>query len=553
MGDSVNIKPVSRTSLFAFLCFTTWFALLLWHSWHGPDIWYHLTWGRDLIENGHWIPQTPVLLTQPIPANGYWLFQAFIYLAFKHGGIYLVSGIFALAWLVMAALWMHISQIWSRVYGPFLAAAFVIIMQLRFEHRPEVFSYLFVTLMTYFAWRGKLWPLFLVQVLWTQVHGYFVMGPFIAALILFQAARDWRRCLKVLVALLLVTLISPFGYKNWISVWNYAQFGRALSDLNHELFMPAIWPLHWTTAAFWLAWLATAFVVVRAAVKRTNVPYALLAAGGLFLSAQMVRNMPLLFLFAPLLWRGVECAWKTPRWQTVTTCLAAAAGVIMSVSVVTGRYHSWTGALSRFGVRFEPASYPITSAKFLENRYFKGKIFCDSYDGGYLEYHLPNVQVAGDSYFADEKQTRRFFAAIKEPQALAELNSQMRFDAFLINVENMEVFNMLLHQQEWVVAFADSHRALFVNRAGNPQLDGELSKFTFYEGEDLHHWTYEYGIVSWMALAYQNHLPALMRKVTLDMAQSKYVPPMPYKVALKFATENRDEELLKTLADIHTR
>mgnify|MGYP003395776854 CR=1 FL=1 len=36
-----------------------WMLLLLAHSWYGPDIWYHLFWGRELVEFGRWIPQVP--------------------------------------------------------------------------------------------------------------------------------------------------------------------------------------------------------------------------------------------------------------------------------------------------------------------------------------------------------------------------------------------------------------------------------------------------------------------------------------------------------------
>jgi hypothetical protein len=348
--------------------------------------------------------------------------------------------------------------------------------------------------------------------------------------------------------LLLATLVSPFGYKNWLNVWNYAQFGRALSDLNHELFMPPLWPLHWATSVFWLAWLATVALALRGFFKKSDRALAVLAAAGLFLSAQAVRNMPFLFLFSPLLWRGVEYQWRSARLNMASGALAAVSALVLSGSVVLGYYHGWAGALSRFGVKLESASYPITAAQFLKDRYFRGKIFCDSYDGGYLEFHLPGVEVAGDSYFADAAQTRRFFAAIKDPVALLQLNNQFRFDALLVNVENAEVFNVLIAHPEWVVAFADSHRALFVTRSANPHLDGDLSKFTFYQGESLRHWTYEFGVVSWMALAYQNKQPALMRKIVQDIGRADYIPQMPFQVALKFASETRDEELLKLLA-----
>jgi hypothetical protein len=537
---------VSRSTWIAFSLIGVSFLLLLVHSWHGPDIWYHLTWGRELWELGHWIPETPVLLTQPIPANGYWLFQVPMYLAYKVGGIYLISGLMALAWIITAALWLNLSRITYSKFGPWLFLAFVICMQVRFEQRPEVLSYLIITLMTYSAWRGWLWPLFVLQILWTNMHGYFVFGPVIAGCVIWRA-RGWRIAALLSAALLLSTLVSPFGYQNWISVWNYAQFGRALSDLNHELFMPQIWPLHWLTAVFWLAWLATLAAIVRALIQRRAIPYAVLAAAGLILSAQMSRNIPLLFLFAPLLWRETQFEWKSNPLRTMSSALAGVVALFLCVSVVTGRYHNWAGSLSRFGVKLENASYPVFASEFLKQLGFRGKIFCDSYDGGFLEFNLDRVQVAGDSYFADSVQTRRFFEAIKEPSSLTALHKQFLFDAFLINIENAEVINMLLAQPEWVAAFADPHRILFLKRSDYPQFDGDLSKFTYFRGDSLRHWTYEYGVVSWMAVAYQHKRPALMRKIIVDITAADYIPPMPLTIAKKFASDSGDQELIRLL------
>src|SRR5689334_17755617 len=68
--------------------------LLLCHSWQGPDIWYHLTWGRDIFTTGSFLPQVHVLLPQPIAANNYWLFQLLTFGLYSLGGIIAVSAVF---------------------------------------------------------------------------------------------------------------------------------------------------------------------------------------------------------------------------------------------------------------------------------------------------------------------------------------------------------------------------------------------------------------------------------------------------------------------------
>jgi hypothetical protein len=311
--------------------------------------------------------------------------------------------------------------------------------------------------------------------------------------------------------------------------------------------------LDWPTAIFWAAWLATLGLTVRFLILIGSWPIGALALVGLALSAQTIRNMPLFFLLSPLIWRPWTLAINKKALRVLNPAMLSILGFALSLSVVTGRYHRWVSALSTFGVHLEWASYPIGVVEFLQKGGFKGKIFSDSYDGGYLEYHMDGIQIAGDSYFSDSLQTRRFFAAIKEPNALMQMIAQFNFDALVVNIENMDVVNMLLSNPDWVTAYADSHRILFVRQITNPLFKGDLSQFNFYHGEDLRHWAYEFGVVSWMALAYQRQLPVLMKKVLTDLAPAQVIPSSAFKIALKYSVDHRDEDLVRLLASLQDR
>src|SRR5690242_10381336 len=88
--------------LFCFL------VLLLCHSWTGPDIWYHMSWGRSIFQSLNLLPSTQPLISQPIVVNTYWLFQAVNYLIFKIGGIYLVSALYVLFWTSITIFWFKV-------------------------------------------------------------------------------------------------------------------------------------------------------------------------------------------------------------------------------------------------------------------------------------------------------------------------------------------------------------------------------------------------------------------------------------------------------------
>ncbi len=536
--------------------------LLLAHSWHGPDIWYHLFWGRDLIENGNWIPDPPVVLAQPIPANPYWIFQSLLHFTHSLGGIYLISLFFAALWVAIGWLWLRISELYKNPLGAWVFAAFVICMQLRFEHRPEILSYFFITLFIFLGlglrnagkWSLKvLTTLALLQVIWVGCHGYFVFGPFLVGSMAWRCGAKLTKAVFLTMGFLLLTLISPFGYRVWESVYLYAQLGRGTAEFNSELMSPPFLLSFFPNAVFWLIW-AAVFALTLFSLKKRDWVSAVLAMAALVLSAQAIRNMPLLFLLTPLLWRHLPAGKRWLNYARPAGAALAAVVLFLSGSVVSGHYHRWVNSLSTFGVKLEWASYPIGAVEFLKSSGFKGTLFCDSYDGGYIEYHLDGVRIAGDSYFADSEVTKRFFASIRSPEHLAHLDSQVRFDGFLINIENLDIMDMLLSQPSLVVVYADSHRAVFLKKERAPAgAVGDLSVFRYYHGEDLRHWAYAFGVVSWTGLAAKRQNVSLIKKILTDIGGAQHVPEDLFRIALKFAIDRRDDEVVRMLAAIKDR
>lgn len=545
-------------------------GLLLCHSWYGPDIWYHLTWGREFIEAGRIWPEQRTLLTQPIDANVYWVFQGAMYLAYKWGGLILVSSVFIAAWLAIAFLWLKLSEAWNKDFlGPWLFLAFVISNQLRFEHRPEVFSYLFVLLfLLWFARYEKrgglsaqsLAALALMQALWVNMHGYFALGVLIALAWLASlpvrrgsTRADYKQAAVIVGVTALASLASPAPFGVWLSVAHNAQVGTGLKDLISELFPPALWPPYWQFSIFWFLWAVTGALAVRALYRRQDVFAAFTALGGMALSAQAVRNIPLLLLLSARLWRTLPDIKLFSRFARASAAAAALAAVCLSVAAVTGAYQRATGSLGTFGIHLEWASYPIGVVEHLQKLGFKGKIFTDSYDGGYVEFHLPESKIAGDSYFSDPDLTREFFGAIREPQKLSALHQRLDFDALIINIENLEVMDACLTAPEWRLVYSDSHRALFLNRRLHPADGIKLAQSTYYRNENLRDWMYAFGPISWMAVARKYRDRALVEKIVHDVQAAPEIPSTLVKMALGFATDHYDRPLVQAVMSLRPR
>jgi hypothetical protein len=445
-----------------------------------------------------------------------------------------------------------------------LALLAILAIQSRFEQRPEVASYLLL------AWmieacaalrfdqalpRRTLVGLFLIQVIWTNVHGFFALGPLVILAKVGARAftsprpsrREVGRAAAAIAVVLAATFASPFGADGWRTVVGYASFGGRLNDLIRELAPPEFHLTIPPLTAFWAALAVSIPLGVFALVRRRDVFAVMLALGGAALAVSAVRNLPLFFVMVAPLWAHFG-EFKLSRAARV-----AAAGVqaglcaLIAVAFVAGAYGNAIGLLGTFGVRLEPASYPVSAARYLVEADFRGRIFNDSYDGGYLEFEAPGAVVTGDSYFADVPRTREFLDAIRDPRRLAELDRRLHFDALLINVENQAVYDAARTSGEFHLAHVDAHRALFRRGPIEPV------RGTYYEGADLRHWANAFGPNAWLAAARRHRDAAHVGRILSDLAAAPAIPAATLDLALAFAEPRRACELIALIRPLRER
>ena len=167
------------------------------------DLWLHIGTGRYIVENQS-IPKVDVLscaMADKPWINHEWFFQVIVYFLFEHFGadglIQLQASVVILTFVLLLFLGYQREKQTGRVFVLLLV---FLIYQARFTLRPDIFSLLFFTLYIYFLTfllkRG--WMLifvFLIQVLWTNMHGFFILGPLIVGINLcaeyFKRRQGW--------------------------------------------------------------------------------------------------------------------------------------------------------------------------------------------------------------------------------------------------------------------------------------------------------------------------------------------------------------------------
>src|SRR5262245_22218695 len=105
MGSSL-LKFRWNSAGIACLAVLALLSLFACHRWFGPDIFFHLAWGRAILESGQSLPPIPALMNGSIPANQYWLFQICLHLLYQAGGPALVTFVYVGLWLAIGALWI---------------------------------------------------------------------------------------------------------------------------------------------------------------------------------------------------------------------------------------------------------------------------------------------------------------------------------------------------------------------------------------------------------------------------------------------------------------
>ena len=149
------------------------------------DLWLHLKMGKFIIEHG-FVPNVDILSCSVAGKpwiNHEWLFQVVVY------SIKNLWGFDGLITMQVVVVLVTVAILFFLAYHPQrqLLIAFTLLLvlfnyQMRFTIRPDIFSLLFFALYmqilsTRIQERWSVLAIFVIQVLWTNMHGFFFFGP----------------------------------------------------------------------------------------------------------------------------------------------------------------------------------------------------------------------------------------------------------------------------------------------------------------------------------------------------------------------------------------
>jgi len=227
-------------------------ALLAIWSWRpltgSEDFWAHIATGRWIWQNQAvpretlWLWSTP---PQPWIAHS-WLSELFLYGLMQTGGVHLVL-LTTIIFVALPFIWFW--ELWARrgrisALTPVFFALAIWCTSIRFQPRPELFSYFFLSLLMLFliewprsATRWNIFAVIALFALWANFHGGVALGIvfiFLTAgceLLQQKFARPAWKLLGFAVACALAVNLNPYGFGYWKTL---SQVGGAMFKMIDE-------------------------------------------------------------------------------------------------------------------------------------------------------------------------------------------------------------------------------------------------------------------------------------------------------------------------------
>ncbi|HPN88356.1 MAG TPA: tetratricopeptide repeat protein [Candidatus Omnitrophota bacterium] len=295
------------------------------------DIWLHLASGRYIIDHFS-VPQADVLscsISGKPWINHSWLFQVLLAESYRAAGF---EGLINLQVAIVLLIFILLIFLGLRTGHQLLPLSFLILVLLTFETRltlrPDIFSFLFLVFYIFILsnglnhWRTLL-ILFFVQVLWVNIHGFFILGPF---MILIGIIAEWIRrhirlpyewnnigklnddeylFFKIAFAVVVgACFINPYGLRGVLYPLNILSSlsGESKIFFSHisELAKPITFQTVFSLEPYWYFRAAIFVSFLGFIIHRKKIDISILLLWGIFLvlGLSALRNMVFFVLFA---------------------------------------------------------------------------------------------------------------------------------------------------------------------------------------------------------------------------------------------------------------
>jgi hypothetical protein len=462
------------------------------------DLWWQMAYGRYLIEHHTLIPDHTVFTWTPADGSAIycaWLSEIFLYLLYQAGGL---PALFAFRYLCLLifvlAVWLQARRL--DVAGHpmtwLICLLGVLMSQSAGYIKPEIFSYVFMTITVLIWWHIKacgktawrdcyLFPV--LMVFWVNSHGGFIFGAaFLFVMGLGEALNGSfsqseafppgvRRHLFIGLFLSgLAIFVTPYG-------WRYPAYlipsllGKTAEGLRVvrayvSTLDPSVAHYHYRSYLFLAALILLGLMWHK--LKRRRLDWALI-----------LTNLTFAFLYTRFLrttyyWAPIFClsavhllayraTWSWPKGRAAAFGLGGAVAV---GCVLLGARASFDAVCRPYGPRWFGfgVSYqnPVEEAAFIRTNFSASRLGNDYSGGGYLLWALwPDMKVFMDPRKFPFKGWLDQYSAFHSGRKVGDFVENFPCEVWCIRYECRKLITWFLRSSDWKVAFYGPSAAVF--------------------------------------------------------------------------------------------
>ncbi|MBF0522411.1 MAG: tetratricopeptide repeat protein [Candidatus Omnitrophica bacterium] len=497
------------------------------------DLWLHLAMGK-FITLHHFVPDFDVLsctITGKPWINHEWLFQVLAYNIYKDLG---ADGLLRMQIVLVSLTMFFLLLIGYNKNRLLLTNFFLIIVfmvyQYRFTLRPDLFSLLFFAvyifiLALHIDKKWSLGVLFFVQVLWTNMHGFFFFGPLFVLIGIFSewmkrhvplpyewdsAGRltdeEYGRLKKILIIVIFACFFNPsvvegalYPLRVFFSLSGENKiFFQYIQELQRPVTMATLWDsgqMGYFKLSIFLSFLTFIF-------NRRNIDISALLLWIIFLAFSLIaiRNIPFFAFTAYLVSitnllninasQVVPLRFSDEKFKYITLImlhLIFAAGLFRYGQAMVSKYYYDLDTYERkaeFGGGVTTQGFPHKAVVFLKKNNIKGNFFNDFNSGAYLLGNVyPNIRVFIDG--RTEVYGGKFFLQYNKMwkdgnvQLFEKAVSKYHLTGALMNSARQHIPKNILKyiykSKDWTLVYFGDDGAIFLKNI--PQNKAWIDKF----------------------------------------------------------------------------
>lgn len=440
-------------------------------------------------------------------ANHHWLSAVFFFLLYNIVGF---SGIVIFKIILFAIIFSLLFYVATRKADFWLVALFsvptLLILIGRSAARPEMFSYFFIVLYLYIFYlfeknsdsKKILW-LIPLQLLWTNMHLFFIVGILLVGGFLFerivlnyQKLKEDKGTLKlaiVFVCMLFTVFMTPYGIGGAIRslrVNTSDEFPISSSETQSIKEFNSTFPAEDNIPIAGFPYLAVllgvSFLVRhRKGISLNNIApfYFLASAGTVFLSFNVIRSLPMFgLIFLPAVSSNLNDlfleikAYINARNFKISRLVKFTSIIIFCMCLVylTFFARKTLSPYAEFGIGLTPRSTDM--GNFLNENKIGGPVFNDTDIGSYLIYYLyPEERVFVDNRFGDAYPAT-FFKNVYQPMTKDEESWKKFSEIYDINTIIFYQYDSgsgardfifrRIYDEAWAWVYADDNAVVLV-------------------------------------------------------------------------------------------